>query len=47
MTQNENGTVTNKQENTQLFSEGSLMSTMAVRVVEFSNGGYKIRKVFA
>ena len=23
------------------------VSTMAIRVVEFSNGGYKIRKIFA
>ena len=23
------------------------LSTMAIRVVEFSNGGYKIRKIFA
>ena len=24
-----------------------LSTTMAIRVVEFSNGGYKIRKIFA
>jgi hypothetical protein len=25
----------------------SLMSVMAIQVVEFSDGGYKIRKIFA
>ena len=28
-------------------SKGMSCSIMAIRVVEFSNGGYKIRKVFA
>ena len=28
-------------------ASNALMINMAIRVVEFSNGGYKIRKIFA
>ena len=30
-----------------IFQRSPLMLSMAIRVVEFSNGGYKIRKIFA
>ena len=33
--------------NNRLLRERGMASNMAIRVVEFSNGGYKIRKIFA
>jgi hypothetical protein len=32
---------------TRYFAPRTLMQIMAIRVVEFSNGEYKIRKIFA
>ena len=33
--------------NRKILGRNSIMGAMAIRVVEFSKGGYKIRKVFA
>ena len=43
----EKSRVTCKEGNSHGFFSSSRMKAMAIRVVEFSNGGYKIRKVFA